>query len=130
MTLADAADTHDETNIASLDSHLVGVKHHAWVAECCTLNGVFACKGRAEEKPASRRQLALGAESVGELFGMLKEHFGQAMMSSVEPSQYIVKTSFYFFVRQLQDSLQDRVRPGLLLVEALMAWDKEPGHYS
>jgi len=35
----------------------------------------------------------------------------------------------YFFVRELKDSLQDRIRPGLLFIKAFMARDKEPGHY-
>jgi hypothetical protein len=105
------------------------VHHHAWVAECGTLDGVFTRKGGTKEEPAGWRQLALRVEPIRELVGMLKKDFGQAMMSSIEPSQYIFKTVLYFFVRQVQDSLQDRIRPRLLLIKALVAWDKEPSYY-
>ena len=91
--------------LASCDPSLVGVHHHAWVAECSTLDGVFTGKGGAKEQPAGSRQLALGVEPIRELVGMLKKYLGQAMMSSIEPSQYIIKTVLYFFLRQLQYSL-------------------------
>jgi hypothetical protein len=105
VTLADVADAHDETNIASLDPSLVRVEHHAWIAERGTLDGVLARESGAEEESAGRRKLTLRTEPVRELFGMLQEDFGQAMVSFIESSQYIGKTPLYLFVRQLQDSL-------------------------
>jgi hypothetical protein len=105
VTLANGTDAHHETDVAGRDFDLVGMHDHARIAEGGTLDGVFTRKGGTKEEPAGGRQLALRVEPIRELVGMLKKHFGQAMMSSIEPSQYIFKTVLYFFVRQVQDSL-------------------------
>jgi hypothetical protein len=105
MTLTDGADTHDETSLARCRPFLVGVHHHAWVAECGTLDGIFTRKGGTQEEPAGGGQPVLRGEPVRELVRMLKEYFGQAVMSSIESLQYVIKTLLHFFVRQFQDSL-------------------------
>ncbi len=88
-----------------VDPDLVGMHDHARIAEGGTLDGVFTRKGGTKEEPAGRRQPALGVEAIRKLVGMLKERFGQAMMSPTEPGHHIIKTLLHFFVRQLQDSL-------------------------
>ena len=57
MTLTDGADTHDETKLASCRPFLVGMDHHAWVAEGGSLDGIFTRKGGTEEQSAGEGQL-------------------------------------------------------------------------
>ena len=97
-------------SIAGRCTDLVGVNDHARVAEGGTLNGVFTRKGRPEEEPAGGGQLSFGVEAIRELVGMLKERLGQAMVSLAESSQNIVKTLLDFFVRKLQNALENGIR--------------------
>ena len=113
----------------AFDPDLVGVNDHARIAESGTLDGVFTRKGGTEKEPAGWRQLAFGVEAIREFVGMLKERVGQTMMSPAEPIQYIIETLLDFLVRKLQNALEDRIRPGLLLVEALVAWDEEASNH-
>ena len=73
MALADRPDAHDESHVARAHSGLVGVKHHARIAECGTFDGVLAGEGRTEEQPAGRGQLKFRVEAIRELVGMLQE---------------------------------------------------------
>ena len=77
-----------------------------------------------------RDNSVLGIEPIRQLVRMLEERFGQAVMSAVESRDHIIKTLLHFFVRQFQDPSEDRIRPGLLLIEAFVAGYKEPSHHS
>ena len=98
VTFTDGPHAHYETNIARRNPCLVGVQHHAWVAKCGTLDGIFTRKGGAKEEPAGWGQLALGVQPIRELVGMLKEYFRQVVMSSIESKQHIIKTVLCLFV--------------------------------
>ena len=129
VTLANTSDAHHETSIASFRADLIGVNHHARIAESGSLNGVFTRKGGTEKEPAGWRQLAFGVESIREFIGMLKERVGQTTVSLAEPIQDVIETVLDFLVRKLQNALEDRIRSGLLLVEALVAWDEEASNH-
>jgi hypothetical protein len=91
MALTYGPDTHHEAQTAAADASLVGVHHHARIAEGGTLNRVFTRKGRPEEQAPGRGQFAFGVEAIRELICVPHERLGQAMMSALEPLHDIVK---------------------------------------
>ena len=107
MPLTYGPDTHHEAQTAASHASLVGVHHHARVAEGGALNRVFAREGRPEEKAPGRGQFAFGVEAIGELVCVAQERLGQAMMSALEPLHDIVKALLNLVVWQIQDALQD-----------------------
>ena len=127
MPLADAADTHHETDLAGVDSALVGMHHHARVTEGGALNGELAREGGTKQETAGRGQFALRVEAVGELDGMPEERLGQSTMATPEPLDHIVIASLHLIVGQLQDALENGGGAGFLLIEALVTWDEKAG---
>ena len=85
MALADGPHTHDEPQYAGADPGLIRMHHHARIAECGPLEGVFAREGRPEQQATGWRQLAGRVEAIGELIGVPEERLGQAVMSTLEP---------------------------------------------
>ncbi len=70
VALADGPDTHDEPPTAGIDPGLVRVHHHARIAQCGTLDGVFTREGGTEQQKAGRGKLASWVETIGELVGV------------------------------------------------------------
>jgi hypothetical protein len=107
MALTNGPDTHHEAQTAAADASLVGVHHHARIAEGGALNRVFARKGRPQEQAPVGGQFAFRVEAIGELVCVAQECLGQAMMSALESFHDIVKAPLNLVVWQLQDALQD-----------------------
>src|ERR1700722_4326771 len=70
VAFADRTDAHDEATGAWVGPRLIRMQHHAWIAQCRTLNGVLAGEAGAKEETAGWRQLHLRIQTIGEFIGM------------------------------------------------------------
>ena len=96
MALANGADTHDEPRTARAHPRLIGMQDHARIAQSRTLNGVFTRECRTKQQAASRGQVEIRIEAVGQLVGVPEERFGQAVMSTLEPRHDVVVAPLNF----------------------------------
>ena len=106
MALADRVDTHDEAHVARADPGLVGVQHHARVAQSGTFEGVFAREGRTEQQAAEWGELRAGVEAIRELVGMLQEGVRQGTMTPIEPGDHVLIASLHLVVRKGQQAME------------------------
>ena len=103
------------------------MQHHARIAQRRTLNGVLAGEGRAEEQAASRGELQLRIQAIGEFVGVPQERLGQAVMAIIEACMHVVVAVLDLFVRKGQQTAQDCSGPRLLLVKPLVSWHEQSG---
>ena len=96
MAFANGAGTHDEPRTARAHTRLIRMKNHARIAESRTLNGIFARECRTKQQAASRGQVEIRVEAVGQLVGVSEERFGQAVMSTLEPRHDVVVAPLNF----------------------------------
>ena len=91
VPLADAPDAHHESQAACDSPGLVGMGHHARVAQCRTFNSVFAGERRAQQQLSCLGELPARIQPIGEFTGVPTESASKIAVTPIEADDDIVK---------------------------------------
>ena len=129
VSFPDPAHAHHESQAACRHVGLVGVGHHAGVAQRRPFDGVLAGKRRSQQQYSRIGEVDVRIQAVGELAGVSSESAYQVTVASVEADDDVVQGRPNVVVGQGEDALEHHSRARLLKLKALLAGYEEPGDH-
>jgi hypothetical protein len=103
VSLADAADAHDEPNAAGGHAVLIWVGHDARIAQGGTFNGVFTGKAGAEQEASGGCEVALRVKSLGQDLGVAAEGLEQVAVAPFESADHVIQRVLHSLVIEGKD---------------------------